>query len=332
MNTRKPETNPDLPLDAPTESLINAIINNDYQSALEAIENKADVNVAPTIKNDFTLLQRATHALNYKLIKLLLENDANPNILNSKNISLLEILLMPQSTDKKLIEQILDLLLCYGLNTDVKFSEVSILFHDALRDGLPGLLEAYETMLMDAIRDDQVALTLVDMGIEDKEISPRNRTDTLNELSLTSREKKAAVEFAKSMLDFAVTLQHLHENISIAVKEIREEKIHYDKSSRKEIDTALHKLPSVLVDIVSQYTLDVPKDISEKRLAQNRTLSFWQQKELPLTKEGEDKIRMVRERVSYEIRLPYFFERTYGRSIGSNSINLICDYVTGPKI
>ena len=244
-------------LDAPTRLLIESIKCNDFKSAYVAIQNNAKINVLlPMPLRDInngrkvltylTPLQLAVFMLNDKIIKLLLDNGADSNILTSEKQSTLELLLTlltyrvldetlkmeekytptlfsllniqkEYSTPIKLTraqisaaEQTLELLLCYGLNPEPPWTETFMRAMTELESALYYQKKHDKKPLKNLLTDPVAAATIVEVGLEEQNAS------SLKKSILVGLVKGIATAgcWAKKIYDEAKTDKASHDHLN----------------------------------------------------------------------------------------------------------------------
>lgn len=355
------KTTPSVALDDATKLLVKAIQENDYKAAFQAIKNNADVNVNALFSKKMdvcTPLQMAVYRLDYKLVKLLLENGANPNILNAKNQSTLELLMMairmyvineglgeeeqyvpkifallsiqkefsrPIKLDQSKLttaKQILDLLLCYGLNPNSKWTQKYIDDHNEMAIAASYIKLRNERELVEEFYTSQLGLLMkaAAWGVK-KYYFPGEKIDKNSD---------------EHLYDYVLTSQNVKPQALIAAKEIQTE---YYRALYPKIDAGVERqLADVLINLILQYLiatsdfsypLDFSKQIAEKREIQKKAVSFWQHEE-----DSEEDRETLQQRAVYKNELHKFFTPFFansGKEMDYKSVKLISEYAVIPK-
>jgi hypothetical protein len=380
-----------------TEFLVDAVEQGDYKTALATIKDGANVNeisVFHKVDDDdavrvewiATPLQFAVYSLHYRLIKLLLENGADPNIVFEGGESIVEILMMkighwicaeydrkkenyvpkffqtfgiqkefsrPIKLRKKnidTIEKILDVLLCYGLDPNIPRNEEFINAQNNFKEiDVRNIKQARKTLETNAVLFTHLS-TSFDISLEE------------NKSNLSSFEKKLytylAYGVAKSIIglgsaylhyknrkkidnhihNFILTDENITHQMHLSQEEIKAEKnkcwLDYGNFIFRILD--VYRIPSVLINLILEYcSIDLNKIISQKRLAEKRTLHFWPSQKMLTPSLTKEEKAFLREREKYKIHLNsiYSSHSTEGERnhMTENAQDLILDYAVGPK-
>jgi hypothetical protein len=376
-----------------TWSLIQAVKKKDYHAALQAINDKANANVNISSfcfyekeKPEFiTPLQIAVHHLDFKIIKLLLENGADPNILCSNNLSILELILIKlglrvigeSSGDREryipkffellhikkefsksiklnaseLIEteNILNLLLCYGLNPDPAWTEHFALSHQDLISAASHNKSSEQRLLESCISIPEGLSTAIEISLEEKNdnFSTFNKkilaglgfglATTIVWIGKTYKNARTNKNAYQNLNDYNLTCQNIKKHTLIAAEEIQNE---YYRVLQPEVDEGLkYQFASVLIDLILQYVIDFTyspdfsKQIYEKRVMERKIVRFWMHQDASLKLNKEDKERL-QQRTKYEVRLNLFFRSLFATSekkMSDENIKLISEYALTPK-
>lgn len=338
-----------------------------------------------------TPLHHAISTLQLEMVTLLLENNADPNIQTSWKQSSLEVLLEAFSRDfcgaslgknerytpalferlhvnrtlsrpitftAKSIEQaenILDVLLCYGLNPKPELSQQFL-------GGLKDLETAASHQINTRKNREMMELTLEiqrvsrEAALEEQKASWLKKKFVSTLVNAQSRIKKWSIErsykLGENKTSEAVShflpelinsIKQITAHTEQAASEIEAEKKSILSKYRAEIEDAFPKThnPIHLANIVLQYAIDLVKDfnqkILEKRRLEKRTLHFWQQMPAPKPEISEIKKYILLESVKMYIYLE-FLDKHFGddaeRKEGlknSKLIFLIAGYAVEPK-
>jgi len=310
------------------DALIAAIRENDDKKVMAYIQEGVDINaLTPDVSGEYfffgeidgdnnqheftTPLGLAVFQLNYTIVRILLENGANPNITGNVNRSMIEMVMismgviaqgqaMDQPLKRKLqvtrdfslpikikttirssviqnAHEVLDLLLCYGLKPHAVWTTL-------FEKGQQGIMQVigYNN---GSIAIKKRCLQEMDREIDALEIGRILKTivSTIGHVVMWYKGRKI-VKPINYFYDYLYSIAQIRQRAAVSAAEIHQEIEKYQVEVEIEILTNIQKLatsvwPTELTDLVVEYMnifAEISKKIANRRLHMKEIIKFWQ--------------------------------------------------------
>ncbi len=298
-------------VDPKTVALVRAIKQGDAVNVLACI--KTGVNVNAMVPEDVadnpgtvkftTPLGLAVPQLNYKIVKILLENGADPNILSSDDQSLLERLMiglatidldnaLGKPTKRKLTlfgnslpievdnsitsdvignaEKLLDRLLCYDLNPQIEWTSE---FNKGNQHITETIQYSHQTQ---AIKYAPSEMLKIFGEATKKELNVKSKLSLgVMRGILWVKAHTGKKSSAYHLPDYIASVSEVRNKVIEAAAEIKKEKVNLSNSA---IASALHGVSGWVNDVsnlVTQYNSNFSKEVAKKRFKEKKMLKFW---------------------------------------------------------